>query len=379
MYKPSKTSQEIEHGSNPIKEMGIRQSENTWHMDMNDVTIPSKEIVHTMEYAYNLFSEERETENVNENAPKIWFWKNVAFVFSIGAIFEENDHKIFDQMMLYFDKHEDAYFPNKNLVYDYRHSNIVKHIENFYDISPGNYHLLMSVVVMNADDLANAPEPIYRKYGPVFASVDIKEIVHTMMELFTKYGAVKKYLGATLRGTLGIAYDVSKSGTHGLPREMLKDESIRRMYRKGFLDFEANDGYEEIKPEMMYHPDAVKRQWFDEEDNGNNFRKRRKLQGRGKGTAGYIRRSNNQHSLYNQIHNPVEIVQKPSGDEMKAVQYRMDFYKETAQNRIDKPQYEIYEIEGYETMDNSDKHVESTIASEKDVICPHISLNDPIY
>lgn len=375
MSMKQQSSQFLEHEKIPVKDMGINQSENTWHMGLNDLTIPSKEIIQTMEYAYNLFQEERETQNINENKPRLWFWNNVSFVFSIGAIFEANDHQVFDQIMLYFDKHEDAFLPNKVLVQDYKNSKIVENIERYYDIGSGNYHLLMAIIVTSDDDLNNAPESIYQRYGPVFGSVNMVEIVDTMIEVFTKYGAVKQFLGPTIKGTLGISYDMSKSGTTGMPREYLRDDSVRRMYRKGFLDFEANDGYEEVNPMIIHHPDSVRRQWFNEEQEGTNFRKSAKIKSRNGTSQAPIKRTNTQNSLYNQLHNPVEIIQTPHISDMKAVQYKMDFYKETIQNRQDKPNYELYTIDGYDTMSNSDKYIANATSTDQSVICPHISIN----
>lgn len=371
MYQ-NQTSQEIEHSKYPTKEMGIHQSEDTWKMGLNDLSQESKKIVNVVEYAYNLFQEEKETQNLNENKARLWFWKNVAFVFSIGAIFEQTDHDIFDQIQLYFDRHEDAFFPNQCLVYDYRHSTIVSKIESLYDIGAGNYHLMLALVVKSDADLKNAPEPIYSKMGPVIASINIEEIVDIMIEVFAKYGAVKKFLGSTITGTLGISQDLSKSGVNGLPREMLKDESIRRMYRKGFLDFEANDGYELVNPEIKYHPDIVTKEWFDEDEDEIVRRRIPKVKNRSQGAAAYIKRTNNQNSLYNQIHNPHQIIQKSSKDDKKAVQLKMEFYQETLQNRVDKPNVEIYEIDNYAELTPTEQFIENATARDKVVICPHI-------
>ena len=375
MYR-KQTSQEIEHSTYPMKEMGIHQSEDTWKMGLNDLSGESKKIVNLIEHAYNLYQEEKETENLNENKARLWFWKNVTFVFSIGAIFEQTDHDIFDQIQLYFDRHEDSFLPNQCLVYDYRHSTIISKIETLYDIGAGNYHLLLALVVKSDADLKNAPEPIYSKMGPVIASINIEEIVDIMIEVFGKYGAVKKFLGSTITGTLGISKDLSKSGVNGLPRDMLKDASIRRMYRKGFLDFEANDGYELVNPEMRYHPDITDKEWFDDEEEiiKRRIPKNKKRNGE---AAAYIKRTNTQNSLYNQIHNPNQIIQKVSKDDKKGVQFKMEFYQETAQNRIDKPNVEIYEIDDYANLTPTEQFIENATSRDKVVICPHIQqIND---
>jgi hypothetical protein len=379
MYNTALTPQEVEHGEFKMKDMGIYQSNNTWRMGLHDLTKESKNIVDTMQHTYDLFNVERETEYINENRPRIWFWKNVSFVFSIGSIFEQTDNAVFDELMLFFDRHQDTFFPNQCLVYDFRHSAVVENIEITYDISPGNYHILMSIIVNSDTDLDNAPETIYSSFGPVITLTNMQEIVSTILELFAKYGAVKQFMEPTLLGTMGISYDMSKGGQHGMPREFLKDESIRRMYRKGFLDLEANDGYELVNPDFKYHPGLDQRQWFDEDEDGLNFRKPAKHKERSKGAMAYIKKNNTHNSLYNQLHNKTQIITKEKPEEMKAVQYKVDFYRETEQNQKDKPTMQIYNIENYDKLSTYDQFIENTMAREKEVICPHMVIMDQDY
>ena len=113
------TAQDIEHSTISAAELGIYHAPDTWKLELVDNTEATKDVINTMEYTFKLFEEETDTNNLNENAARLWFWKNISFVFSIGSIFEKHDHDVFDQLMLYFDRHQDSFFPNEYFVYHY--------------------------------------------------------------------------------------------------------------------------------------------------------------------------------------------------------------------------------------------------------------------
>ena len=88
-----------------------------------------------------------------------------------------------------------------------------------------------------------------------------------------------------------------------------------------------------------------------------------------------VKRTTNQ-SLYNQLHNKQEIIQHNPMNDKKAIQYKMDYYQETESNRIEKPSYQLYEIDEYENMDPSEKYLTNVISKSRGVVCPTISLNN---
>ena len=50
----------------------------------------------------------------------------------------------------------------------------------------------------------------------------------------------------------------------------------------------------------------------------------------------------------------------------------MEFYQETAKNRVDKPNVEIYEIDNYADLTPTEQFIENATSRNKVVICPHI-------
>lgn len=365
-------SQNLEHQDFSAKDLGVKQSENTFKLQLPNYNKEIKEIINNVNYTQQLFNDESETKFINENKSKIWFWNNVIFVFGIGTIFEDSDHEIFNQIMLYFDKKRDCYFPNKYLVENYKNSKIIESIEDQFNYSRGNYHLIFSLVVNSNKDLDNASESLFSNYGPVFCSTDYQEIVDIIIEMFSKYGAVQNLFNTSQISTFGVSRDISKGGQNGLPREMLRDEGVRRTYRQGFLDLNANDGYEEVNPNILENPNSVNRFWFSEDNESQIYRKPNK----NKTQLKELKRPHGQQSLYNQIHSKTPIVDNKRLNNEKAIQFKMDFYKETVQNTINKPSIEMYEIDNYENLSNTDKFIENATSRNKTVVCPHINLSE---
>ena len=83
-------------------------------------------------------------EIINHDQNKLWFAKNVAFIFGVGAIYDENDARIMDTIINYFDEKQlVAHLENHYRIESYDESKLIQEIEKKLKIQNGNYHVFM--------------------------------------------------------------------------------------------------------------------------------------------------------------------------------------------------------------------------------------------
>jgi hypothetical protein len=106
---------------------------------------------------------------INTRPDNVWFAANVAFVFGKGAIFDDDDDRTFNTVLNAFinDFHGKGFLINQVLIEDYKESQTLQELEKKLHISNGNYHMCLIPVVLNGADLTQAPEPMFRKLGPI--------------------------------------------------------------------------------------------------------------------------------------------------------------------------------------------------------------------
>lgn len=375
---PVMSSQDIELNKIPTSiQWDGWQAPTSFGLSLKNITKEKDEIKYLMDYTNNLFETKKTTAYLNENTPKLWFWKHVTLIFSIGVVYEEEDKQILDAILKYFNKKDDVFIPNNYKLFDYRNE-LIKTIEKEFDIGPGNYHFMLVPFVTTDDKeiLKDAPESVYSAYGPLTPFVDLDNAVSYIIEINNKYGAVKSGMTEDVAKILHINLNKDiedqnpgQSGTYGQARKMTYDPMNRRIQRQGYIDFATGDGITSVEvgqdllnlmnPEQQIDP-TLARQWFDENQEGLNYRHAVKPAHRDINgldctppEAFKDQRFQGKNSLYNQIartYNGMDRQHLGIIPDQKAIHYKADDYYETESNKEIKPSYELYDIE-YSTKD----------------------------
>lgn len=127
---------------------------------------------------------------VNITEAKAWFKDNIAFIFSIGCIFNESDRLKLNELLKTFsnDGHV-GFLMNYYKVLDYN-NDLIKAIEQKMIINNGNYHVCLFVIVLSSDQevLRKAPEDQYSITGVISKYCEWTEIFQYMQRIIAKYG-----------------------------------------------------------------------------------------------------------------------------------------------------------------------------------------------
>jgi len=302
----------------------------------------STQIENIMDYTYKTFEQTKTTEFMNENQNRLWFWKYVGFMFVKGLILEAEYKVVFDEIMEYFNKSNQAFLPNvyKILTYD---DPTVKIIEQNYNIANGNYHFLLIPFVMTDDDniLQLAPERAYRRYGPIDVFTDTNQIIQYMCEVMYKYGTMKNLLTDAIADKLQLPESKEDDRTFKHAQRVMNISSSHprinepmRMNRKGYFDPNTTDNFDLINPEEDITKFAPQRQYFTPGDlkwsdvdkteaewtkESNYYRKpartiqRTNLTNTGNEYGQNVKRTEGKQTLWNQIHNQKKGMTVPAG------------------------------------------------------------------
>ena len=175
---------------------------------------------------------------MNANEENMWFATNVIFIFGKGAVYDEDDDKIFGTIMdtFYNEFHGKAFLINKFFIEDYRTSSIIKGLEKTLYITPGNYHICLIPIVIEGADVKGAPEKMYRKVG--------------IVDKFMEWETINEYLYVTI-GRYGFYTDPRnnpKEELHPLIQEGFNfDESMNLDYVKEIENNLRRDSNLDIK------------------------------------------------------------------------------------------------------------------------------------
>lgn len=125
---------------------------------------------------------------INITKSNDWFRKNVAFIFSTGKIFNNDDRSRLDNILALFQSNENySFLTNSYKLLDYKQKEVVE-LEKSIHVSNGNYHFLLVVIVTATDNLSEAPEYRYSSIGVVDKYVDWNTVEQYMRNVITKYG-----------------------------------------------------------------------------------------------------------------------------------------------------------------------------------------------
>lgn len=372
-----------------------QNKEYSFGLGIPNLTEAQKQIKYYTDYTINSFKDEKETSYLNENKDKLWIWKNLGLIFSIGVVFEDEDEKIMAEIINYFNNSQSSFIPCQYQVLNYN-DDFIKIVEKKFGIHNGNYHYLLIPFVMTSDaeELKKAPEHKYSYFGPVNVLQTPNDIVNYIIEVNNFYGAVKSDIIPSVGNYLGITPESNETnrknyGDHGSTRTMnpttfnwqLHGDNPRRIQRKGYIDLDSSDFYELINPQQGYERVAPNKNWGEDDEllNQNTTYRRtmkayhRENPGVNMGwfnKEGYAQnnnsyRKNGKKSLYNQITNSKEgfgITERPIS-EAKGIHLKMNDYYETNENKNEKPDYILYET-SETNLSGPDKFIDSVIQRE---------------
>lgn len=103
------------------------------------------------------------------------YWSNTTFIFSVGTVFDDNDTNILIELVNMFDSNQSTFLPNDYQLNSYK-DELIKNIEENWNISNGNYHLML-VVLVN-DSVNNI-------------ILNVEDIKHYMKQQFSQYHITK--------------------------------------------------------------------------------------------------------------------------------------------------------------------------------------------
>lgn len=348
----------------------------TFGLGLPNLTNEIKKKEDIMEYAMNYDKMMKETNFVNENKNKLWIWKNLAIIISTGVILDKNDQLILNEIISYFDSSQTCFLPCQFKILNYEDETI-KIIEENYGIQNGNYHFILIPFILtdNKNNLNNAPESLYKKFGPVFVYQNMESITDYMIDLYSKYGAVNLQISNNVNGQLTTGS--TRSGEILTNNWMTHGDDPKRINRKGYIDLESSQWNQLVDPEQNYLKLAPSKHWGTDENEINlldqNTTYRRNL------SNGHYRENPNlnlgwlnkdgynqnntyriksKNNLYNQLHQ--ERIKNAHVDEAKGVHYKMNDYYESESNKIEKPNYQLYDV-------SNDDFIDTILARETNV------------
>ena len=320
-----------------------------------------------------------QTNFENENINRLWIWKNLSIIFSTGVVLDEDDKKILNEIISYFDNSQNCYLPCQFKILNYDNE-IIKIIEKQFGIQNGNYHFVLIPFILtdNQNTLNKAPESLYKKFGPVYIYQNIESITDYIINLYTKYGVVNSEINLKNKYNLR-TFNQGSTRNQNLTIDnwMTHGDNPRRINRKGYIDVESSEWEQLINPEQDYSKIAPNKYWGTDEneinllDQNTTYRRNlsnayfREKPGINLGwlnQEGYnqnnTRRLKQKNSLYNQLHQ--EQIKNAHIDEAKGVHYKMNDYYESESNKIEKPEYQIYDV-------NNDDFIDTILARETNV------------
>lgn len=127
----------------------------------------------------------------NATPNKIWFANNILVVIASGAIFDNNDKEFAQNILNYFNIHENEYLGCSAKLYSYT-SDLVTVFEKQAALQHGNYHLAVFIInYCTKEELKYSPEPLFNKKGLCECLFEETKIRDEMIRLMTTYGFSK--------------------------------------------------------------------------------------------------------------------------------------------------------------------------------------------
>lgn len=357
------TVTELNYDKNRAFELGLGVED---HSDI------SSKIGDIMDYTHKTFEQSKTTEFMNENQDRLWFWNNVGFLFSEGLILEAEYRVVFNEILEYFNKANQAFLPNVYKILNYDDP-IIKTIEQNYNIANGNYHFLLIPFVMTDDPklLALAPEKAYKRYGPIDVFTDTNQIVQYMCEVMYKYGTMKNLLTDAVANKLDVVEGVEDDRYYKHAQRVMNISSKgmqkepMRMNRKGYFDPNTTDNFDLINPQEDILKYAPQRQYFtpgdlkwsdltsDEKSTESNYYRkpvktipRTNLTNTGNEYGQSVKRTEGKMSLWNQMHDDKKGMNVPAGfvdTSMKGGMLKVNtMYESETKRKNEEDKFQVY-------------------------------------
>lgn len=314
-----------------------------------------KQIKFINEYTSTSFEHAKTSDYINENQEKIWFWKNISFIFSIGTVFEDNDRLLLNRFLGMFDKTQAAFLPNLFMVYDWTDERIKK-FESLQKIGNGNYHILLIIYnTADSSELSKAPESLYKQPQLIKLFVNIEDIVTYLCDVINKYGAIKSLMTDTVSNLLKLRDSKVKIQTAriGNPTSFNpRSTNPIRLTKEGYLDINANDTFELINPEQDLndfapHRDALRPADLGITDSDVYSRRQVKTVQRETltNTGKDVKRSKGKFGLYSQIHGTQDIGATYVDSTVKGGMMRVNTYYRSLSDQEENPNYKVYKTD----------------------------------
>ena len=190
----------------------------------NFVDVKQGNVIYNKETEADKIIDYNGNDIINYSNEKEWFYKNIVFVFSIGKIFDEEDDKLTNEILACFStKPNAAYLINNYYVKNFD-DELVKAIEEKYNVGNGNYHLMLSVVcVASDDDIKNAPMNELKHRGIINCLTSFNTINSAMKKYISLFGFVAEYVEQFHDGRVRHnMYNVDKGSTFDITKPIDK-------------------------------------------------------------------------------------------------------------------------------------------------------------
>lgn len=144
-------------------------------LELNNTKLNSPAINSTELNSLNLTQTELELNNYDylayDSKLKEKYWSNTTFIFSVGIVFDDNDTNVLIELVNMFDSNQSTFLPNNYQLNSYK-DELIKIIENNWNISNGNYHLMLVVlvndsvnnIILNVEDIKQYMKQQFNQY-----------------------------------------------------------------------------------------------------------------------------------------------------------------------------------------------------------------------
>ena len=140
------------------------------------------------------------------------YWFYIQFIFSVGIVFDDNDTNILIELINMFDLNQSTFLPNDYQLNSYK-DDTIKTIEENWNISNGNYHLMLVVlndsvvnnIILNIEDIRLFMKQQFNQYHITKVKRQSAEVLNRRMKfnhinnsasdniVITKYTDIKDF------------------------------------------------------------------------------------------------------------------------------------------------------------------------------------------
>ena len=117
------------------------------------------------------------------------YWSNTTFIFSVGIVFDDNDTNILIELVNMFDSNQSTFLPNDYQLSSYK-DELIKTVEDNWNISNGNYHLMLVVlvndsvnnIILNMEDIKQYMKQQFSQYHITKVKRQSAEVLNRRMK-----------------------------------------------------------------------------------------------------------------------------------------------------------------------------------------------------